>query len=64
MIDLKIQGDGKHWATDVDKEKGSFDYLMFVSSLLIKEENVRRADEVTRLIVSIVVGTDRSRCLN
>lgn len=61
MIDMKIQGDGKHWATDVDKEKGSFDYLMFVSSLLIKEENVRRADEVTRLIVSIVVGTDRSR---
>lgn len=61
MIDLKIQGDEKHWATDVDKEKGSFDYLMFVSSLLIKEENVRRADEVTRLIVSIVVGTDRSR---
>lgn len=38
MIDLQIQGDGKHWATDVDKEKGSFDYLMFVSSLLIKEE--------------------------
>lgn len=42
MIDLQIQGDGKHWATDVDKEKGSFDYLMFVSSPLIKGRNVRR----------------------
>ncbi|WVQ75657.1 hypothetical protein IAR50_005286 [Cryptococcus sp. DSM 104548] len=26
---FKIQGEGKHWATDVDKENGSFDYLMF-----------------------------------
>lgn len=25
----KIQGDGKMWATDVDGEKGSYDYLMF-----------------------------------
>lgn len=27
----QIQGDGKGWATDVDKENGGYDYLMFVS---------------------------------
>ncbi|KAK1922270.1 putative alpha-amylase [Papiliotrema laurentii] len=26
---FKIQGDGKSWASDVDKENGSYDYLMF-----------------------------------
>lgn len=38
MIDFQIQGDGKHWATDVDKENGSFDYLMFVSLFPVKGE--------------------------
>jgi alpha-amylase len=28
----KIQGDGKGWATDVDDEHGSYDYLMFADS--------------------------------
>lgn len=31
-LTLQIQGDGKKWATDVDKENGSYDYLMFVSA--------------------------------
>lgn len=26
---FRIEGDGKHWASDVDKENGNFDYLMF-----------------------------------
>jgi hypothetical protein len=29
---FKIQGEGKTWAKAVDKEKGSFDYLMCVRS--------------------------------
>jgi len=31
MLIQQIQGDGKDWAKDVDKENGSYDYLMFVS---------------------------------
>jgi alpha-amylase len=26
---FRIIGDGKYWASGVDKEKGNFDYLMF-----------------------------------
>jgi len=29
----RIQGDGKSWASDVDKENANFDYLMFVSHM-------------------------------
>lgn len=30
---FRIQGDGKSWASDVDKENKNFDYLMFVRTL-------------------------------
>lgn len=58
MIDFQIQGDGKHWATDVDKENGSFDYLMFVSLLPVKGELWGGLMRI-RPIVSVAAGSER-----
>lgn len=53
VLTTQIQGEGKSWASDVDKENGSYDYLMFVS-LDIRSGKESQFADYDRLTVSFI----------